>query len=812
MKLSLDWLRQYMDTRLEAEELGEVLTELGLEVEGMEEVQSVPGGLKGLVIGEVLQVTPHENADKLKVTEVSVGQPETYQIVCGAPNVAVGQKVVVALPGTTIYPTEGDPFVIKKAKIRGVESWGMICAADEIGLGKDHSGIMVLEQAALPGMSAAKYFQLESDVVYEIGLTPNRSDANSHLGVARDLSAYLSFNGIAEGKVQIPLAELGDMSEKSPISLEIMDPMACPRYMGCVIEDVVVKESPEWLKKRLISIGLRPKNAVVDITNFILHEMGQPLHAFDLDTLKGGGIVVRSLTPGTEFETLDGQKVVLGAEDLMICDAEENPLCMAGVYGGKSSGVTEHTQRIFLESAHFNPKVIRRSSMRHNLRTDAAKAYEKGTDPNVCDYALRRAVHLILTLCGGRLSSPLMDFYPNPIDQVKIPVNLDRINALLGIHLSKEDFLRLFESLHFSIAEENQNVLTLEIPTYKTDVTREADVAEEVLRIYGINKVTLPEFMKIPNLSPNLSEELGMQNRVANLLKGMGLLEAMSLSFAQSSHVAALGFPEEDTLVHVNNTSNTHLDILRPNLLFSSLENISRNQNRQQKGAAFFEFGNQYAKQGEQYQETPMLALVLWGRKTADHWKFKGEQKFDFFDLKALVQNVLAYCGIQQWKESPLDSPAYAMGQRWGLGQREWVSLGAIHPRFLHHFDIKDKVWVAEFHWANLLSALKRSRLTVQEPSKYPMVSRDFALLIAEEVSYGEIEKIVLNAGKPFAKNCALFDVYRDEKNLGIGRKSYAINVQFSDATKTLEEGEIEKTTQKIVAELGKQLGAEIRN
>ncbi len=812
MKLSLDWLCQYLEPNMEPGELGEVLTELGLEVEGVDEVQSVPGGLKGLVIGEVLKVTPHENADKLKVTEVSVGASQNFQIVCGAPNVAQGQKVVVALPGVTLWPTVGEPFVIKKAKIRGVESSGMICAADEIGLGSDHSGIMVLDKHAIPGLSAAKYFQLESDIVYEIGLTPNRSDANSHIGVARDLSAYLRFNGISEGKVQFPTVELSNLPSTSPLSIKVVESFACPRYMGCVIEEVVVKESPEWLKKRLISIGLRPKNAVVDITNFVLHEIGQPLHAFDLDAIEGDGVVIKTLPPSTQFETLDGQTISLREGDLMICDAKDNPLCMAGVYGGKKSGVTEQTCRIFLESAHFQPQWIRRTSMGHNLRTDAAKVYEKGTDPNVCDYALRRAVQLILEICGGRLGSPIMDHYPMPQLKARVSVSMDRMNALLGIHLGKEDYTRLFQSLDFTILEVKESSLLLEIPTYKTDVTREADVAEEVLRIYGINKVALPEFMKIPNLAPSLREEIGVQNEVSSLLKGMGLLEAMSLSFSQSSYVTALSFPEQENLVYVNNTSNTHLDILRPNLLFSSLENITRNQNRQQKGAALFEFGNQYERQGEEYKETRQLAVVLWGKKSSDHWKYKEAQKFDFFDMKAIVQNILEYCGIKQWKESELESPAYAVGQRWGLGAMEFVRMGAVQARFLQHFDIKDTVWVAEFHWDNILSMHRRNQLTVQEPSKYPMVSRDFALLIPEEVSYGEIEKIVLGSGKPFAKNCSLFDVYRDEKNIGLGRKSYAISVQFSDATKTLEETEIEKTTHKIVSELNKRLGAEIRN
>ncbi len=812
MKISLSWLREYIDIDLSVDQISEYLTELGLEVEGVEEVQSIAGGLKGLVIGKVVSAIPHENADKLKVTLVDVGAEELYQIVCGAPNVAPEQKVVVALPGTTIHPSQGDAFQIKKAKIRGIESSGMICAEDEVGLGSGHDGILVLDPDAEVGQAAAKYFKLESDYVFEIGLTPNRSDANSHIGVARDLGAFLQYNSISNGGLKLPETKVLTSANASKLNIDVKNSNACPRYSAVLISGIEVKSSPDWLRKRLNSIGLKSINNVVDVTNFVLHEMGHPLHAFDAGKVKDHKIVVDTVSKGSKFVTLDNQEVELSDSDLMILDAEGNGLCLAGVYGGKTSGVTDNTVDIILECAYFDPKWIRKTSMRHDLRTDAAKTFEKGTDPNACQIVLARATDLIMQLAGGEVASGVEDFYPEKIERSLIDIECDSINKLLGIKMTESEYTHMFSCLDFEIKQLNFPMMQLAVPTYKTDVTRQADVAEEVLRIFGLNKVELPQFMQVPNLAPELFTDLGLKNKISDLLHGGGYLEAMSLSFSQSKYVKDLGFPSEDELVYVNNTSNTHLDILRPSMLFSVLENLQYNQNRQQKGAKFFEFGKKYLKSGDKYEEIQQLALTMWGKKNPDHWRKEYNGKYDFFDLKSSLNNVLSALGIEKYQVSDINNDAFMFGQRWGLGPIEIISLGSVNNKLLKYFGIKDEVFVGLIHWDNIFKILKKSSQTITEVGKYPSVYRDFALVIEETTKFEEIEKIVLNSGKPFAKSCTLFDIYRDDKNVGDGKKSYAISVGFEDQTKTLTDKEIEGLTTKIREQLSKRLSAEIRN
>lgn len=812
MKISLEWLREYIDIELAVEHISEYLTELGLEVEGVDEIQNIPGGLKGLIIGEVLTVDPHENADKLKVTTVDTGSGEIFQIVCGAPNVAVGQKVIVALPGTVIYPLKGEPFEIKKAKIRGVESSGMLCAEDEIGIGASHDGIMVLAGDAKVGESGASYFNMESDYVFEIGLTPNRSDANSHIGVARDLGAFLNFNSIQATKIRKPEAGFFTINPVGRVEVEVRNKEACPRYSAVLIKDVGVKPSPEWLRKRLLSIGLKSINNVVDVTNFVLHETGQPLHAFDASVIAENKIIVDTAQKGTKFTTLDGQTIELEDSDLMILDNQGKGLCIAGVYGGKDSGVTENTCDIILECAHFSAKGIRRTSMKHNLRTDAARTFEKGTDPDSCVETLLRAISLILETAGGRVSSEIVDVYPDPIDRAVVDVNCHSINQLLGLSISAEEFSKLFSCLDFEVRKSEFPEISLLIPTYKTDVLREADVAEEVLRIYGLNKVEIPQFIQVPNIAPELITDMGTKNKISEMLHGMGYIESMSLSFSQSGYVKDLGLDIEEELVYVNNTSNIHLDILRPTMVFSVLENIQYNQNRRQRGARFYEFGRKYVRKGDQYDEIQQLSLTLWGKKHQDHWKKEFNGKYDFYDLKSYVNLILKSLRVDKIKVADIQNDEFEFGQRWELGAMDIVVAGSINKKFLNYFDIREDVFVALFNWDNLYKILRKEGREIEEINRFPAVSRDFALVVDEKTTFAEIEQLVLSAGKPLAKSCGLFDIYRDDKNVGTGKKSYAISILFEDKSKTLTDKEIENVTARITAQLAKRLSAEIRN
>ena len=644
MKVSLNWLKEYVDIALPPDKVSEVLTDIGLEVEGMEEVESVKGGLEGIVVGQVKECGKHPNADKLSLTKVDVGADELLQIVCGAPNVAAGQKVLVAAVGTTLYSPEGEAWKIKKGKIRGEVSEGMICAEDELGLGDEHSGIIVLPEDVTVGIAARDYDQIETDYAYEIGLTPNRSDATNHIGVAKDLAAALKINYDHSGVVRMPSVDDFKVDcNDLPIEVIVEDTEACPRYVGVSIKDVAVKESPEWLKNRLRAIGVRPISNIVDITNFVLHELGQPLHAFDLDKISGGKVIVKTLKQGSKFLSLDEVERELHAEDLMICDGNSKGMCIGGVFGGINSGVTDITTNIFLESAHFNAKSIRRTSMRHNLRTDAAKVFEKGSDPNISLYEIKRAAMLIKELKKKKIASEIVDVYPNKIEPVQVLVNYAHVNRLIGVDIPKDKVKTILDALEMEVVKETETTFTVAVPTNKSDVTREADVIEEILRIYGFNKVPISSQVKsaiIISEKPNPGE---VRNVASDFLAARGFNEMMAVSLSESRYYKdILPIFQEEELVYVNNTSNVHLDIMRPSMLFSGLEAVLHNQNRRQLNLKLFEFGRIYLKKEEGYKERTRLSLFLSGQRFEESWLNTDKAEVDFYALKTFVKELLA--------------------------------------------------------------------------------------------------------------------------------------------------------------------------
>ncbi|MBX2816231.1 MAG: phenylalanine--tRNA ligase subunit beta [Saprospiraceae bacterium] len=812
MKISLDWLSQYIEIPLSVEELGDVLTEIGLEVEGIHEHQSVPGGLVGVVIGHVVECGKHPNADRLSLTKVDVGAKDLLQIVCGAPNVATGQKVPVATVGTTLYDQDGKPFKIKKGKIRGEASEGMICAEDELSLGTGHDGIMVLAEDAEVGMEASTYFDVKSDVVFEIALTPNRSDATSHLGVARDLAAALKINHDHPGTVRLPdLSKWTESSEAPLIDVQVEDPTGCPRYAGVTLDNLTVSESPEWLKKRLTAIGVRPINNIVDVTNFVLHEYGQPLHAFDLGMVTDHKIRVMTLPENTPFLTLDEQERKLSAEDLMICDGEGNGMCIAGVFGGLKSGVTTATTSIFLESAHFNAKRVRRSSTRHLLHTDAARVFEKGSDPNVCVSALKRAALMIEDLCEGRISSQVVDVYPSPIESRPIRVRYSHLNKLIGAVLPAEEVKNILTALKAEILSSDEEGLTVQFPTDKADVTREADVIEEVLRIYGFNKVPLPSKVTIGATAPSSMNSSKLREQVANRLVALGFLETMSLSLVRDEALSQSTQVEEETLIRINNTSNVQLEVLRPNLLVSMLENISYNQNRQQQVLQLFEFGKSYGVEEGEYVEREHLSLALTEDQQGSWLRQDGGERSGYYRLKGVVDHILAQLGLSRAKSESIEDPHLEYGIAKRLGKTELVRFGAVSTDILQRMDIRSPVYVADFDWQAVVMMQRVDKLAVQPVSRFPSVRRDLALSLKQPTTYAEVTRIVTQSGGKNITEIDLFDVYQDKKMKAKGEKSYAISLVFSDAQRTLSDSEIEKHMAKIVSQLQEKLDAQLR-
>ncbi len=813
MEVSLNWLKNYLDIHLSADEISEILTAIGLEVEGMKTVESIKGGLKGIVTGEVKTCAKHPNADKLSVTTVNVGNEQDLHIVCGAPNVAAGQKVVVATIGTDLYDKEGKAFTIKKGKIRGEVSEGMICAEDELGLGDDHSGILVLPEDTPVGMPAADYFNIETDVVYEIGLTPNRSDATCHLGVAKDLAAYLQINlpdkGSAVKMPDVSGFQIDRIDQPIEVSVENYD--ACPRYAGLTIRGIKVGPSPDWMKNKLEAIGVRSINNIVDITNYILHELGQPLHAFDAEKITDGKVVVKTLEDGSIFKSLDEVDRKLSDQDLMICDGASKGMCIAGVFGGINSGVTEGTTSIFLESAHFSAKWIRRTSMRHLLRTDAAKVFEKGSDPNVVILALKRAALLIKELAGGEITSEIVDLYPNPINPVQIEVRYQRVRKLVGTEIPIAEIKAILKALEMDIVEEGDEVVKVAIPTNKSDVTREVDVIEEILRIYGLNRVPTPDQI---NFSVNHSDAVdasAVRKQIGAMLVGSGFSEAMALSLSQSRYYQDVLPMKEEKLVFINNTSNIHLDIMRPDMLLSSLETVVNNLNRQNLDLKLFEFGSTYQQEEGALQESRHLSLTLTGKQHPETWLQQEPQEVNFYTLKAYVHLVMNRLGVTRYQEKVADDQWLTYGQTYHRGPQHLVTFGKVQKGLLKKMDIKQDVYFATFDWDRLTKASGKVNVIFEELNKFPGIRRDLALVVEKSVKFNEIADIAKKSGKKLIKDINLFDVYENEERLGKGKKSYAISLLFEDPTKTLKDKEVEKIMLKLITQYEQKLGALIR-
>lgn len=807
MNISYNWLKQYIQIDYSPEQLSEILTAIGLEVEGLHKFESIQGGLKGLVTGRVVECRPHPNADKLKLTKVDVGGDVLLSIVCGAPNVDEGQNVVVAPVGCTIFPLAGEPFEIKRAKIRGEVSEGMICAEDEIGIGTSHAGIMVLNEEVEPGTLVSELFEVETDYIFDIGLTPNRSDATSHLGVAKDLLAYLRVNEDFKGKLKFP--ETGEVvgTDSVEFKVSVADNLLCPRYAGIILEDIKVKESPDWLKNRLKSIGVRPLNNVVDITNFVLHEYGQPLHAFDLDAIKGGGIVVSTLEKGTSFVSLDEKKRELSEEDLMICDADMNPLCMAGVFGGLDSGVTETTQRLFLESAHFHPTAIRKTSTRHLLRTDAARIFEKGSDPGIVVDALKRAVFLLEKYANARVASQVYDLFPKPPIPAQIGLHTERVRKLIGLDISDAQIKQILEAMDMKVDESGKGIYRVEVPLNKADVTREADLVEEILRIYGYDRVPFCNHVNIPLIAGDFPDSFTLKNRIADYLSAKGMLQMMNLSLVSSNF-----YPKDRSdLVYIHNTSNESLNIMRPDMLHPALNTIVHNHNRNQKNLKLFEFGRTYLLKDQKIVEREHLSIALSGFFSEGNWR-KARHKADYYDLLEIVECVLQNLGVVDYRFSDsAENEYFEYSIDLVANQQVLVKLGKVSREIAGKHNLDEEVYFADLHWTLLEKASKKSVVLTEAVSKYPVVQRDLALVISEEINFSQLEKIIRKIGGTKISSVQLFDIYRDKEKLGEGLKSYAVNLVFSDREKTLRDKEVDKITSKIVQTMGRELGAKLR-
>lgn len=820
MNISYKWLKEYVDFNLTPQEVCDALTSEGLEVDALEEVQSIRGGLKGLYVGQVLTCEPHPNSDHLHVTTVDLGRGEASQIVCGAPNVAAGQKVIVADLGCVLY--DGDKeFVIKKSKLRGVESNGMICAEDEIGVGTSHDGIIVLPEDAKVGTPAAEYYNLESDWLIEVDITANRADALSHWGVARDLYAWLKQNGY-ETSLHRPSDDGFTVdNEDLPIDVEIVNTDACQRYACVSITGCEVKESPEWLKNKLTTIGLRPINNIVDITNYVMMAYGQPLHCFDADMVKGHKIVVKTMPEGTPFITLDGEEHKLSDRDLAICNAEE-PMCIAGVFGGKGSGTYDTTRNVVLESAYFHPTWIRKSARRHGLSTDASFRFERGIDPNGTIYALKQAAILCKELAGGKVSMQIKDVYPKKIENFKVDLKYSYVNQLIGKELPVETIKNIVTSLEMVVLNEDAEGLLLEVPAYRVDVQRPCDVVEDILRVYGYNNVEIPSQLKS---SLVIKGDEDIKHRLANLvgeqLLGCGFNEILNNSLTKGAYYEGLNSYPESNLVKIFNPLSSDLNVMRQTLLFGGLESVAHNINRKNPNLKFFERGNVYTFTPEKqnvdnpmaaYKEENMIALWVTGKRVSGSWAHADEAS-TFFELKAYVMNILSRIGLPfgmlvfKDSESDIFSKATVIENR---GGKKFVEMGLVSKKILKSAGIDQEVYYAELNWTALMKAIKKQKVEYVEISKYPSVSRDLALLLDKGVEFARVEQIAYQSEKKLLKKVELFDVY-EGKNLPDGKKSYAVNFILQDEQKTLNDKQIDAIMNKIIANLKKELGAELR-
>lgn len=806
MKISYNWLKQFIKIDWNSDETAALLTDLGLEVEVVEKYQSVRGGLEGIVVGHVLTCEQHPNADRLKVTRVDIGDGTPIQIVCGASNVLAGQKVAVATIGTTLYDKEGNSFQIKKGKIRDQESYGMICAEDELGLGTSHEGIMVLDNSLQPGTSVAKIYKIENDEIFEIGLTPNRADAMSHLGTARDLRAGLIQSGMNVELITPSVSNFRVDKRTLKIDVNIDNSKLTPRYCGVTISGISVKPSPEWLQNRLKSIGINPKNNIIDVTNYVLHELGQPLHAFDASKINGK-ITVKTVPTGTKFTTLDNVERTLHEEDLMICD-EKGPICIAGVFGGNNSGVTDNTINIFLESAYFNPVSIRKTAKRHTLSTDSSFRFERGTDPNITQYALKRAALLIQEVGGGEITSDIIDIYPKKIEDFPVFLNFAKTTKLIGQELPKEIIKKILASLDIKVNSVTDAGLGLIIPCYRVDVQREIDVIEEILRVYGYNNINFTKKINATVSNSGRTEDYKVQNVIANQLNSQGFHEMMSNSLTTPDYVTLSDLLLKEHNVMMLNPLSNDLSAMRQSLLFSGLEAISYNINRKNADLKLFEFGKSYHNLPSGYNEQKHLSLLTTGNRNQESWT-ASQKPTNFFLFKGYIDAILNRLGINKMSVQPVKSDVFAEGIAIVIGEETLVELGTIKKTILKHFDIKQEVLYADFNWSFVLKQIS-NKIKYTDIPKYPEVRRDLALLLDENIAFDAIYKIAKKSEKTLLKNINLFDVYQGD-NLPEGKKSYAISFTIQDNSKTLTDEQIDKVMNKLQKSFVAELGATLR-
>ena len=808
MKISYNWLKQFLNIDWEPNKTAELLTDLGLEVEGVTAFETIPGGLKGVVVGHVLTCEKHPNADKLKITTVDIGTAEPLQIVCGAPNIAKGQKVPVATIGTTLYTGEGEAWKIKKGKIRGEESHGMICAEDELGLGNSHDGIMILDEDLPIGTPCAEVYEIENDFIFEIGLTPNRADAMSHFGVARDLRAGLIQQEIKKELITPPVTNFNVENRSLKITVDVKNNESAPRYCGVTISNIIVQQSPDWLKNRLRSIGLTPLNNVVDVTNYVLHELGQPLHAFDANKIKGNKIEVKTIPGGTKFTTLDGIEREIHAEDLMICD-EDKPLCIAGVFGGLDSGVTDNTTAIFLESAYFNPISVRKTAKRHGINTDASFRFERGIDIQNVEFALRRAASLIREITGGDITSDIVDIYPKKVEDHEVFLTYEKINKLIGQKISGETIKSILTSLDIKVKNVSESGMGLAIPFYRIDVTRQVDVIEEILRVYGYNNINFSTKLNASIATTSKFEDYKLQNVIGNHLASQGFYEIMANSLTTIEYNKYSETTKDEHSVKIINPLSSDLSVMRQSMLCGGLEAISHNINRKKLNLKFFEFGKTYHQYSEERKENKHLSLFVTGQQEDANWLLK-PNKSEFFYLKSSIENILSRLGIEKTSSAPLNNTMFQEGLSLKVGKLTIVDFGIVKSSITNDFDIKQEVLYADFNWDNVIQLAAENAIVFKEISKYPRVKRDFALLLNNKTTFKELYDIAFETEEKFLKEVSLFDVYTG-KNLPEGKKSYAISFTLADEKNTLKDKQIDKIMSKLRSNYENKLGAELR-
>ncbi|WP_273274922.1 phenylalanine--tRNA ligase subunit beta [Maribacter polysiphoniae] len=808
MNISYNWLKQFLKIDWEAKDTAELLTDLGLEVEGISHYETVKGGLKGIVVGHVLTCEQHPNADRLKLTTVDIGLEKPVQIVCGAPNVAKGQNVPVATIGTVLYTKEGESWKIKKGKIRGEESHGMICAEDELGIGESHDGIMVLDDSLTPGTPMAEVVEIESDEVFEIGLTPNRADAMSHYGVARDLKAGLKQKEVEKELITPSTSNFNITDRSLKMDVLVEDNSLAPRYCGVTLSNLIVQPSPSWLKNRLKAIGLNPVNNIVDATNYVLHEMGQPLHAFDADRIFGKKIVVKTLPKGTKFMTLDGIERELHEEDLMICDGEK-PMCIAGVFGGINTGVTENTKSIFLESAYFDPVSIRKTAKRHGLNTDASFRFERGIDIENVEYSLKRAAMLIKEIAGGDITSDIVDLYPNKKDNYQVFLSFDKIDKLIGQNIPRDTIKSILASLEIKVKNVTESGMGLVIPSYRVDVQREVDVIEEILRVYGYNNIAFGDKLNASIAPISKFEDYNLQYVIGDLLAARGFHEIMTNSLTSPDYVDLIEELKHEQSVTILNPLSTDLSTMRQSMLLNGLETISYNINRKSRNLRFFEFGKTYHQYSDGHVEDKHLSLFVTGNRNSTGWASPAKPT-DFFFFKSVVENILNRLGILDINTKPIESTIFSEGLTFTCKKKKVVHFGVVNKSLIKQFDIKQEVLYADFNWDNIIELVPKSEIKFNPIPKYPEVKRDLALLIDERVGFKEIHDIAFQTERNLLKKVNLFDVYTGDK-LPQGKKSYAVSFTLLDEKSTLTDKQIDKIMSKLQQKYTTELGAELR-